>query len=54
MTDEFSQARKLIGYCPQEDAIFPLMTVQEHLVFYARIKGIKAEKVDSTVEEMLV
>ena len=37
---EFEQARKLIGYCPQHDAIFDLMTVEEHLEYYARIKGI--------------
>jgi ABC-type sugar transport system ATPase subunit len=37
---DFKEARKLIGYCPQKDAIFPLLTVEEHLWFYARIKGI--------------
>jgi ATP-binding cassette subfamily A (ABC1) protein 3 len=36
----FSDARKLIGYCPQFDAIFEGMTVKEHLEFYASIKGI--------------
>lgn len=41
---EFDQARKLIGYCPQHDAIFPLMTVEEHLWFYVRIKGIPRER----------
>ena len=28
---QFSQARKLIGYCAQYDAIFDLVTVEEHL-----------------------
>lgn len=28
---DFNEARKLIGYCPQHDAIFELMTVEEHL-----------------------
>jgi ATP-binding cassette, subfamily A (ABC1), member 3 len=37
---QFGQARKLIGYCPQHDAIFDLVTVEEHLEYYARIKGI--------------
>lgn len=37
---EFGEARKLIGYCPQKDAIFNLMTVEEHVWYYARIKGI--------------
>lgn len=43
VTTEFSEARKLIGYCPQHDAIFALMTVAEHLWFYARIKGISTD-----------
>lgn len=41
---DFTSARKLIGYCPQVDAIFPLMTVKEHLEFYARLKGIPERK----------
>jgi ABC-type multidrug transport system ATPase subunit len=36
----FENARKLIGYCPQFDAIFDGMTVREHLEFYANVKGI--------------
>uniref|UniRef100_A0A2K6G3B9 ATP binding cassette subfamily A member 12 n=1 Tax=Propithecus coquereli TaxID=379532 RepID=A0A2K6G3B9_PROCO len=30
----------LIGYCPQEDALDDLVTVEEHLYFYARVHGI--------------
>ena len=30
----------LIGYCPQEDALDDLVTIEEHLYFYARIHGI--------------
>jgi ABC-type multidrug transport system ATPase subunit len=36
----FRNVRKMIGYCPQFDTIFPLLTVEEHLYFYARIKKI--------------
>jgi ATP-binding cassette subfamily A (ABC1) protein 1 len=32
--------RQSIGYCPQSSAIFPKLTVNEHLVFYAKLKGI--------------
>ncbi len=35
------QCRRYIGYCPQFDAIFDLLTVKEHLKFYAMIKGLK-------------
>ena len=37
---QFGNARKQIGYCPQFDAIFPLLSVEEHLYFYARVKKI--------------
>lgn len=51
---DFNKARKLIGYCPQHDAIFPLMTVLEHLEFYAAIKGIpflmKHEIIEQTID----
>lgn len=43
MQRQFDQARKLIGYCPQHDAIFDLVTVEEHLQYYARIKGVPAK-----------
>jgi ABC-type multidrug transport system ATPase subunit len=33
----------MIGYCPQYDAIFDWMSVEEHLWFYAKIKGIPKE-----------
>lgn len=32
---EFDKARKLIGYCPQENLIFDDMTSEEHLIYYA-------------------
>ena len=39
----FDQVRKLIGYCPQENLIFENLSVEEHLNFYARVKGIPAD-----------
>jgi ATP-binding cassette subfamily A (ABC1) protein 3 len=35
--------RRLIGFCPQFDALFESLTGREHLQFYARIKGIYEE-----------
>ena len=37
--------RRLIGYCPQHDALLDLLTVREHLELYARIKGVSATAV---------
>jgi ABC-type branched-subunit amino acid transport system ATPase component len=51
--ENFTAARKLIGYCPQYDAIFPLMTVKEHLFFYAKIKGINGSRIRQAVEKAL-
>ena len=50
---DFSQARKLIGYCPQYDAIFPKLTVEETIKFYALIKGIRTYKLDNVVEKAI-
>jgi ATP-binding cassette subfamily A (ABC1) protein 3 len=47
----FAEVRKLIGYCPQHDCIFDLMTVEEHLDYYARIKGILKEKRKELIEK---
>ncbi|GMT11801.1 hypothetical protein PFISCL1PPCAC_3098, partial [Pristionchus fissidentatus] len=40
-TESRSDRQKFIGYCPQYNAIFPKLTVSEHLRFFARLKGNK-------------
>lgn len=50
---DFAEARKLVGYCPQYDALFPLLTVQEHLWFYAKLKGVPADKRRNLVERSI-
>jgi ABC-type multidrug transport system ATPase subunit len=45
--------RRLMGYCPQFDALFGLLTAREHLQFYARIKGVPEDKMDRIVNGML-
>ena len=49
----FGDARKIIGYCPQQDAIFPKLTVFETLKFFALVKGIRIDKVERIVEEAI-
>mmetsp|Transcript_19382 Transcript_19382/g.36014 ORF Transcript_19382/g.36014 Transcript_19382/m.36014 type:complete len:1964 (+) Transcript_19382:180-6071(+) len=48
-----SEVRRLIGYCPQFDALFELMTGYEHLKMYARIKGIVEKDIESCVQEQI-
>ncbi len=38
---DFNSIRRLIGYCPQfDDGLVNTLTVEENLMYYARIKGI--------------
>ena len=50
---QFAEARKLIGYCPQHDAIFELMSVEEHLWFYSTIKGIPTSRRQQSIDEAI-
>lgn len=51
---EYSSVRKLIGYCPQFDALFTNLTVKEHLEFYSRIKGVIPSMREIVVNRQLV
>uniref|UniRef100_A0A3Q3EBV6 ATP-binding cassette, sub-family A (ABC1), member 12 n=1 Tax=Labrus bergylta TaxID=56723 RepID=A0A3Q3EBV6_9LABR len=42
-----------IGYCPQVDALDNLLTGEEHLYFYARIRGISKREIDGVVRYLL-
>lgn len=50
--------RRRIGFCPQFDALFELLTAREHLELYARIKGIAEknvkEQAQAKVNEILL
>ena len=43
----------MFGYCPQTCPIFEYLTVYENLEFYARIKGIKKNKIKLLVNAMI-
>merc|ERR1712228_914510 len=47
------ECRKNVGYCPQFDAIFDLLTAAEHLKFYAMIKGLSGKEADDQVKVLL-
>jgi ABC-type multidrug transport system ATPase subunit len=38
---ERDQVYRVIGVCPQHDILWDDLTVEEHLLFYARLKGVK-------------
>ncbi|KAI1885293.1 hypothetical protein AGOR_G00218660 [Albula goreensis] len=42
-----------IGYCPQVDALDDLLTGEEHLYFYSRIRGISRKQIPGVVSYLL-
>jgi ABC-type multidrug transport system ATPase subunit len=47
------EVRRLLGYCPQFESLFELLTTREHLELYARIKGVPTHLVESCVQQKL-
>ncbi|CAE8744011.1 unnamed protein product [Polarella glacialis] len=48
------KVRKLIGYCPQFDALLENLTTEEHLYMYGRLKGLTGPALATAVETNLV
>ena len=53
MVEETSRARRLIGYCPQFDALIHVMTVESHLYLYGRMKGLTGKDLRTAVNEKI-
>jgi ATP-binding cassette, subfamily A (ABC1), member 3 len=51
---EPQKVRRLIGYCPQFDALFDLLSGREHLALYGSIKGISRDFLPLIVERKLL
>jgi len=47
------EVHKLIGYCPQFDAIFTSLTGRENLMIYGRLKGIPENRLTELVNQAL-
>lgn len=45
--------RKKIGVCPQFDVLWDELTIEEHLLFYCRIKDIPKSHENKRVSEIL-
>lgn len=53
VASELSKARRAMGYCPQFDGLQPNMTGREHLQFYAQVRGVPDDLIDSTVDSLI-
>jgi len=47
--EDLDSIRQITGVCPQQNVIFPGLTVREHLVFFASIKGFHGDSLENTV-----
>ncbi|CAI5718847.1 unnamed protein product [Peronospora effusa] len=47
------EVRRQIGYCPQFDALYDLLTVREHLELFASIKGVRRSQLNEVVEDKI-
>ena len=50
VTNDFDKLRMNIGYCPQENALFDYLTVEETLQFYKRLRGVNVS-LDSILKQ---
>ncbi|XP_053559159.1 phospholipid-transporting ATPase ABCA1-like [Bombina bombina] len=50
---EMDSIRKDMGMCPQHNVLFDQLTVEEHLYFYAQLKGCDSKQVKEIMETML-
>lgn len=50
VSKQIERVHRNIGYCPQTDAIMPLLTAREHLIFFARLRGVPERYVKQVSE----
>jgi len=51
--EQMEELYGVIGICPQHNVLYPLLTVREHLVLFARVKGVPLKDVNAAVTVML-
>ncbi|XP_053093930.1 phospholipid-transporting ATPase ABCA1 isoform X2 [Pangasianodon hypophthalmus] len=45
--------RRTLGVCPQHNVLFPMLTVEEHVWFYGRLKGMSSAEVKEEMASLL-
>jgi ATP-binding cassette subfamily A (ABC1) protein 3 len=53
MREDMATLRQSLGVCPQHDVLWPDITVKEHLIFFAGIKGVPKKEVQPMVMQMI-
>ncbi|NXK96435.1 ABCA1 protein, partial [Formicarius rufipectus] len=50
---DIDNIRKSMGICPQHNVLFDILTVEEHVWFYGRLKGLSEQQVQEEMEQLL-
>lgn len=50
---DMDEIRKTLGVCPQNDILFPELTVKEHMEIFAILKGVEEDCLDGKVKNMI-
>ncbi|XP_061580685.1 phospholipid-transporting ATPase ABCA1-like [Cololabis saira] len=50
---ELSAVRQSLGVCPQHNVLFSMLTVEEHIWFYGRLKGLSESQVQAEIRVIL-
>ncbi|XP_042650742.1 phospholipid-transporting ATPase ABCA7 isoform X2 [Tyto alba] len=50
---DIDSIRKTMGTCPQHNVLFDILTVEEHIWFYGRLKGLSEERVRAEMEQLI-
>jgi ABC-type multidrug transport system ATPase subunit len=51
---QMSDIREGVGICLQHDCLFPLLTVKEHVEFFAKVKGLHLRKSKEEFEQSVM
>ncbi|KAJ0173327.1 hypothetical protein K1T71_011503 [Dendrolimus kikuchii] len=51
--NDMHEIRQMIGVCPQQDVLFDLLSVKEHLQFFAAVKGIPRKRISEEIHKAL-
>jgi ABC-type multidrug transport system ATPase subunit len=50
---DLDQIRHMVGYCPQHSALFPSLTVVQHLELFAAIRNMEPGQIPAMVDRMV-
>ena len=54
LKDDLHAIRQMTGVCPQHNVLFFSLTVQEHLFFFGKIKGLMGRKLHDAADKVLL